>query len=190
MSRALKRVQYKGFALNENYAYDPLQLPKILNLLYQARVTYKRPYVCHIQIGIDLDAFQPRTIRELLRSQLKKYLYFWTLEYTFRKKYHIHLMVAFDRSDHYHHQVPFFLRSALKSLTGVSGVFAPSRKGMDSEWLHDLKTEFDDAVLRYCYMAKVEQKKAIKCRSFGSSKTYFSIPYRHEISMELLKSTR
>jgi hypothetical protein len=175
--------EYRGYEINNKYTYDKRQLNKIIDALeyYKtlAIATGDEYVVFDVTLNVDVSMlstedlddvmldqrlirFNPNQFKDVLSDD--KYYYRWTRE--FKTDYgagsHYHLMIiannlnVTDRIE---------LQRQLETLIGVRSSFVAKRTNQDSPY-HHLANELDDAVLRHCYRAKLDQKVDGDIRSF------------------------
>jgi hypothetical protein len=146
---------------------NPLHLEKTIAVLNQAKHSMLQPMVGHLTIFIN-DSFQCTTLIPRLKRVLKddSLLFAYSIEKA--NKLHIHLMLVLDCRNQnpatvfYLKVLPVIL--ALKNVEGcdLNGRWKHKQNGT-AKYYHDLKLdhEFRDAVERYSYMAKTNDKKGI-----------------------------
>ena len=188
-----KPTEYRGFKVNDKYDYDKDQLNKIVDALefyheLSVKDTSSNYMVFDITVNVedyhltseDLDEvffdpsslrFNPSTIKENVLTP-DKFYFRWTREY--KTKYgaglHYHFMVI---ANNINRSKVMELHEKIEALAGVRSVFISNREECTTPF-HYLKQTgddgLDDAVLRHCYRAKLDQKLSGDLRTFDGSR--------------------
>lgn len=149
------------------YGLNNLHLEKIIAVLNQAKHTMLQPQVAHIAIFIN-DSFDCKTLTQRLRRVFGSENMLFTYSVEMKNKLHIHLMLVLDCKNlnpatvFYHSVLP-----VIKALKNVEGcVLNPRWHWKDkktAKYTHDLKKdyEFRDAIERYSYFAKENDKNKV-----------------------------
>lgn len=179
---------FYGYRINSNlhYKFNKDHLKTIIAVLKQSKQTMAVPMVAHYTIYItsefDVTTLMPR-IKRVLEGLPVAYAYSVELS----KKLHIHLMLALD-TDGYDDIDELFIDRVIPAISNLKHVMNCGceiiiRYNTDS-YYHDLRdsAEFDDAIERYSYFAKTNQKKYVTKtfkRAFNTSqitdKKYFKL---------------
>lgn len=185
--------EYRGFKVNDKYNYDKEQLNKIVDALefyheLSVKDSESNYMVFDITVNVedyhvtseDLDdvffdpsslRFNPSTIQENVLTP-DKFYFRWTREY--KTKYgaglHYHFMVI---ANNINRSKVMELCDQIKELDGVRSVYCAPRQNAETPF-HYLNrigdNGLDDAVLRHCYRAKLNQKLAGDLRTFDGSR--------------------
>lgn len=162
---------YRDYHLNSKYSYDKKQLDKIINALEyynELAILENHNYVVF--------SFTINTNNEFSVSDLKSilpadhYYYRWTFEYKdqYQTGDHYHLMVIANNTNN---SRCFDLRNEIEKLDGVRTCYFAQRKNHPkNSFFHHLVYELDDAVNRYCYYSKLDQKQDVTTMSFDGSR--------------------
>lgn len=184
---------HKGYAVNDKYTYDKNQLNTIIKALeYYHRLStteHSSNYqVFDITVNVEDDSslfmdmddilfdnsslrFNPSKIKESVLTP-DKYFFRWTREYKteYGAGLHYHFMVI---ANNISRSKVMELHEQLEALDGVRSVWISPREG-SKELFHHLKQNgedgLEDAILRHCYRAKLDQKLAGDRRSFDGSR--------------------
>lgn len=196
MPRVIKLTNpksYKGYEINDNYTYDKNQLNTIVEALeYYHNLSTKEPLstyqVFDITINVEDDSslfidmddilldnsslrFNPSIIKEHVLTP-DKYFFRWTREYKteYGAGLHYHFMVI---ANNISRSKVMELYNQLAALDGVRSVYVASRENSKTPF-HYLKQNgedgLEDAILRHCYKAKLDQKLPGDRRSFDGSR--------------------
>lgn len=187
---------YDGFkvvsSLKQNkktfkYDLNTLHLERIIAVLNQAKHTMLQPHVAHFTIFIN-DSFDCKTLAPRLKRVFgsENMLFAYSIEK--KVKLHIHLMLILETKNFNPATVFYHVaHAAIMKLKNVEGCDLNPRWFRDgkkaAKYTHDLKKdyEFRDAVERYSYFAKVNDKNNIDAiyKKFATSQIknnkYYSI---------------
>lgn len=214
---------YKGYSINNKYDYDGKQLDIIIEALEyykkQSISDVSSDYVVfEITINVnettksplfnpadyddgysDLSSFNPNSLKSILPAD--QFFYRWTREYKddHGMGEHYHLMII---ANHFPLRDMRAIQQAVEKLDGVKTAFITPRLLQDDDhrnrvhfhWLsRDGVDGIEDAVLRHCYRAKLDQKIDGMTRSFDGSrvlKPLIPISTRNqEIFLRTVKTT-
>lgn len=195
MPRVVKLVNpktYNGYAVNDKYTYDKDQLNTIVEALeYYCELnhtdTLSNYQVFDITINVEDDTslsadmddiffdasalrFNPSTIKDNVLTP-DKYFFRWTREY--KTKYgaglHYHFMVI---ANNISRNKVMELQEQIEALDGVRSTWVAPRENLKTPFHHLRKTEdgLEDAILRHCYRAKLDQKLEGDKRTFDGSR--------------------
>ncbi|CAA0222957.1 MULTISPECIES: hypothetical protein [Acinetobacter calcoaceticus/baumannii complex] len=164
---------YRDYHLNSKYSYDKKQLDKIINALEY----YKELAILenHNYVVFSFTVY-PNKKSKFNVADLKsifpvdQYFYRWTREYKdlYQVGEHYHLMVIANNTNNTR---CFDLRNEIATLKGVKACYFAPRKGhLENSFFHNLSYESEDAVSRYCYYSKIDQKQNITTRSYDGSR--------------------
>lgn len=184
---------YKGYEVNDKYAYDKTQLNTIVEVLeFYHNLALTEPLsnyqVFDITINVEDDSsllmdmddilfdsstlrFNPSTVKENVLTP-DKYFFRWTREYKteYGAGLHYHFMVI---ANNISRNKVMELHEQLEALDGVRSVYIANRENCNTPF-HYLKQTgangLEDAVLRHCYKAKLDQKLDGDRRSFDGSR--------------------
>lgn len=186
---------FKGYVVNDQYTYDKDQLNTIVEVLeyyhdLSVQDTLSNYQVFDITINVDEDEYEPKQTdlddilldKDLLRfnpSKIKenvltpdKYFFRWTREY--KTKYgaglHYHFMVI---ANNISRNKVMELHEQLEALDGVRSVYIANRSNTNTPFHYLKKTGKDgleDAILRHCYRAKLDQKLEGDRHTFDGSR--------------------
>jgi hypothetical protein len=188
-----KPTTYMGFKVNDQYTYARPQLDKIITALeFYHRLSIEDPtanyMVFDITINVeapdfsslDLDdihfdastlRFNPSKIKESVLTP-DHYYFRWTREYKteYGAGLHYHFMVI---ANNISRNKVMELHKQLEALDGVRSVYIANRSNTNTPF-HNLKeygeNGLEDAVLRHCYKAKLDQKLEGDKRTFDGSR--------------------
>jgi len=185
--------EYRGFKVNDKYTYDKDQLNKIVDALefyHELSVSDSSSnyMVFDITVNVedhhvtsdDLDdvffdasslRFNPSKIKENVLIP-DKFYFRWTREYKtdYGAGLHYHFMVI---ANNINRSKVMEVHEQIEALNGVRSVFVSPRLGTNKlfHYLSQIGDEgLDDAVLRYCYRAKLDQKLEGDRRTFDGSR--------------------
>lgn len=191
--------QYRGYVVNDSYTYNqkvldefiinPLEyfraeglssgkdyqvIEATITVRYNSETYYDTSTVDDPAFSLNKLslAFDPKNIRKALDPT--HYWWCWTKEYSCYRGMHYHLMIIYcnGMEQNVWHKV----QKSLEPLNGVISAFVSSRQGFTRKrWCHYLNDDgehgIDDAVSRYCYRAKMDQKQKVTGRrTFGRNK--------------------
>lgn len=184
---------YKGYAVNAKYSYDKNQLNTIVKALeyyHDLALTesLSNYQVFDITINVEDDSsllmdmddllfdssalrFNPSKVKENVLTP-DKYFFRWTREYKteYGAGLHYHFMVI---ANNISRNKVMELHEQLEALDGVRSVYIANRQNTNTPF-HRLKeygeNGLEDAVLRHCYKAKLDQKLDGDRRSFDGSR--------------------
>jgi len=185
--------EYRGYQVNDKYTYDKDQLNKIVDALeFYHELSLSDPSSNYMAFDItvnvedhhvtseDLDEvffdesslrFNPSAIKENVLTP-DKFYFRWTREYKddYGAGLHYHLMVI---ANNISRTKVMELSEQIKALDGVRSVFISPRQNTKTPF-HYLKQlgddGLDDAILRHCYRAKLDQKLEGDKRTFDGSR--------------------
>lgn len=170
-------MTFDGFVLNEKYKYDKKQLELMIGFLNQCRQTMSDARVFFMCASLVDEKNWARQWNDMLRlKSFSDVRVRWTKEYSSTKGFHLQFVVAFDARKHNPNTSDYFRKSVSRSVPALdkAQVFARTVTIDDGNnkrlHTHRLKTEFNDAVYRYCYNAKLDQKTGVTGKSFGGCK--------------------
>jgi hypothetical protein len=179
----------KSYTVNENHNLKPENLDKIIHALEWSATALARPIACHFAIALTSELFDFTPMTETIKSVCRStgYALAYSLEHTDGIGYHIHLMVVFSAVNKQPRTMASDIQRKLQELDNVAtsttdGIMYKSVKlfkrrcpvtGLETNnYFHNLKTELYDAVYRYSYMSKQDDKTQVNRRkSFGTSKS-------------------
>lgn len=165
---------YRGYALNSKYSYDKMQLDKIIDSLEYYRniaIQENHKYVVFsfcIFTKKNEPVFDVKDLKTIFSS--KHFFYRWTREYKdqYNTGEHYHVMVIANNTNNTR---CFDLKDEIEKLKGVNRCFFAPRKGQGkNSFFHNLSFELGDALHRFCYYSKIDQKQNIINRSFDGSR--------------------
>lgn len=184
---------FKGYAVNDKYSYDKTQLNTIVKVLeYYHDLGQTDPLsnyqVFDITINVEDDSslfmdmddvmldssslrFNPSKIKENVLTP-DKYFFRWTREYKteYGAGLHYHFMVI---ANNISRNKVMELHEQLEALDGVRSVYIANRPNAKTPF-HNLKecgeNGLEDAILRHCYKAKLDQKLEGDKRTFDGSR--------------------
>lgn len=192
VSKLVKPKEFRGYAVNDKYTYDKDQLNTIVEALeYYCELNQTDPLsnyqVFDITINVEDDTslsadmddiffdasdlrFNPSTIKDNVLTP-DKYFFRWTREYKteYGAGLHYHFMVI---ANNISRNKVMELQEQIEALDGVRSTWVAPRENLKTPFHHLRKTEdgLDDAVLRHCYRAKLDQKLEGDRRSFDGSR--------------------
>jgi hypothetical protein len=139
---------------------------------HQSCEEMRKPYSFMLIAKIDDNDSQfTRQLNNTMRKY-KSVVFRWTREYSKKCGYHVQMTFIFDAAYHRVDSFPFELRKLLaekvESFNNVS-LAARNVTKLDGKTLycHNVKREFNDAIMRATYNAKLDQKTKVTGRSFG-----------------------
>lgn len=170
------------------YELNLSNLEGLIAVLNQARFEMRQPKAAHFTIFID-DDFDITTLMPRIKRVInnEKCSYFYTIEKA--NKLHVHLAVVLE-TEKFNPETVFYhkILPAIKKLKHVNGCDLNERwhykKNETPKYYHSLKIpyEFRDAVERYSYFSKINDKEKVPDRfikKFAKSKIhnnkYYSI---------------
>lgn len=185
---------FKGYPVNNQYTYDKDQLNTIVEALeYYHDLSVQDPLsnyqVFDITVNVDEDEYEPKQTdlddilldKDLLRfnpSKIKenvltpdKYFFRWTREY--KTKYgaglHYHFMVI---ANNISRNKVMELQEQIEALDGVRSTWVAPRENLNTpfHYLRKTKDGLEDAILRHCYRAKLDQKLEGDKHTFDGSR--------------------
>jgi hypothetical protein len=184
---------FKGYAVNDKYTYDKDQLNTIVEVLEYYHDLGQTDTLSNYQVFditinvedhsslfIDMDdvmldssslRFNPSKIKENVLTP-DKYFFRWTREYKteYGAGLHYHFMVI---ANNISRNKVMELHEQLEALDGVRSVYIANRPNAKTPF-HNLKENgkdgLEDAILRHCYRAKLDQKLEGDRRSFDGSR--------------------
>lgn len=194
------REVYRGYSINKKYNYDGKQLDTIIDALEyyksQSVLDISSDYVVfEITLNVDettkspmfnpmdyddgcsdFSPFNPNSLKTILPAD--QFYYRWTREYKddHCMGEHYHLMVI---ANHFPLRDMIRLQGEVEALDGVKTAFISPRvmpkddyrSKVHFHWLNrDGIDGIEDAVLRHCYRAKLDQKLEGMGRSFDGSR--------------------
>ena len=156
-----------------------MQLDKIINCLEYYRDLAIQENHNYVVFSLNIfpksnkSIFDVKDLKTIFPS--KNYHYRWTREYKdqFNTGEHYHVMVIANNTNNTR---CYGLRDEIEKLKGVKSCYFAARKDrIKNLYFHNLSFELDDAVSRYCYYSKIDQKQNIINRSFDGSRTLKSL---------------
>lgn len=191
--KLIKPTEYRGYKVNNKYDYAKDQLDKIIDALeFYHELSVKDPLSNYVVFDItvnvedhnvtsdDLDdvffdpsslRFNPSTIKENVLTP-DKFYFRWTREYKteYGAGLHYHFMVI---ANNINRSNVMDLCKQIKALDGVRNGYISNREERTTpfHYLSQIGDDgLNDAVLRHCYRAKLNQKLAGDLRSFDGSR--------------------
>lgn len=157
------------------YTYEKTRLEQIKQFLIACCEQMKQPCAYHLTLKVNKFADADITqVTDWLRRKLPSVMWLWSREYSpaKHKRAHIHLLLVVDNKLTHLEKV-FILRKHLAEAFGVeNGGFFDSvtlhERSVKKSSYHILKSEMEDAMTRFGYLAKLEQKTGVQDRqTFG-----------------------
>lgn len=192
-SKLYNPKSHKGYPVNDRYTYDEDQLNTIVEVLEYYHALSKTDPLSNYQVfditinveddrslSVDMDdiffnasllRFNPSTIKENVLTP-DKYFFRWTREYKtqYGAGLHYHFMVI---ANNISRSKVMELQEKIEALDGVRSVYIANRPNLKTPF-HHLKTTgengLEDAILRHCYRAKLDQKLKGDRRTFDGSR--------------------
>jgi hypothetical protein len=183
----------KNYSVLNNYDLKPENLDKVIEILEWSTTALARPTACHFCIHLTSECFNITKMTNTIKSVCRStgYALAWSLEHAISPKttgtgYHIHVMVIFNTTNKKPMTIADTIQRKLQELEHVDSTTTDSvtsksvklfkRKcpvtGLETkDYFHNLNSELYDAVYRYSYFAKQEDKAGIsRPRKFDTSK--------------------
>lgn len=171
--------EYGGYNLNNKYSYalnilDDTIIRTLEHYHQKANATGDDYQVIEVTVAVnepdysehqydDMNAapihFEPSEVRNVISRN--NYWWCWTREQSKRRGEHYHFMFIYCGGDDNKHGR--YLQNKLASMAGVKSAYcSPRIEKEPKQWAHKLSMRgedgLDDAVTRYSYRAKVDQK--------------------------------
>ena len=168
----------RQYSIDSCYNLRTENLREIIKVLEFSRDNIKEAVAFNIVIQIE-ESFDIKTMSKLIKSKLQSYGFglAYSVEHAARAGLHVHLMICItSRGRKSPVSVLHTIRQALGNLEGVISAQAFARRTEDTsnkDYFHRLhkENEFSDAVMRYSYIAKNEDKADVqRAKKFGTSK--------------------
>lgn len=212
MPRAIiisNQSEYRGYKIKDNKEYNKFQLNIIVDsieyfhyrsivepnsnyVIFEATINVEETTISEwyqptdYDDGTELQSFNPSDLKKVLPAD--QFFYRWTREFKTNHGtgMHYHLMIIANHFGSSHLQP---LQQQLEALDGVKSVFISPRWNYDfpKQHFHRLSERgehgLEDAIDRYSYRAKIDQKMASDKRSFdGSRKLKPLLPYSMKLA--------
>lgn len=169
----------ESFLASTKYECDNDKLHTIEKFLLSCCEQIKQPCAYHFILKINVFALANMTqVTDYLRRSLPCVMWLWSKEHSKNSSSHVHLVLVVDNKLTYLFKV-YRLRKSLETAFSVKqsyGGFIESvtlapRKIDSKSYYHILKSNLEDAMIRYSYLAKLDQKKGVKeQQTFGYSR--------------------
>lgn len=169
----------ESFLASTKYQCDNGKLHTIEKFLLSCCEQMKQPCAYHFILKINIFALADMTqVTDYLRRSLPCVMWLWSKEHSKNSSSHVHLVLVVDNKLTHLYKVSR-LRKSLEAAFSIDqpyGGFIESvalakRKVGNKSSYHLLKSNMQDAMMRYCYQAKLDQKKGVKeQQTFGYSR--------------------
>lgn len=185
-------IEYRGYQLNDKYTYDKDQLNTIISALefyrelsildssnymvFDITVNVADHYITSEELDdvfLDVSSlrFNPSKIKENVLTP-DKFYFRWTREYKddYGAGLHYHFMVI---ANNISRTKVMELQEQIEALDGVRSTYISNREERTTpfHYLSQIGDDgLDDAVLRHCYRAKLDQKLEGDRRTFDGSR--------------------
>lgn len=162
----------QSFLASTKYECDNDKLHTIEKFLLSCCEQIKQPCAYHFILKINVFALANMTqVTDYLRRSLPCVMWLWSKEHSKNSSSHVHLVLVVDNKLTHLYKVSR-LRKSLEAAFSIDqpyGGFIESvalakRKVGNKSSYHLLKSDMQDAMMRYCYQAKLDQKQDVKER--------------------------
>jgi hypothetical protein len=178
----------KNYSINTNYTLKPDNLEQVIKTLEWSAISLQRPTACHFCIALTSEWFDYTAMTNTIKSACRStgFALAYSLEHTDSIGFHLHLMVVFNAVNKQPRTIADTIQRKLQDLEHVAtsttdGISYKSVKlfkrrcpvtGIETaDYFHNLNSELYDAVYRYSYIAKQDDKLIVQRRkTFGTSK--------------------
>ena len=169
----------RQYSIDSCYNLRTQNLREIIKVLEFSRDNIKEAVAFKIVIQIE-ESFDIKRMSKLIKSKLQSYGFglAYSVEHAARAGLHVHLMICISsRGRKSPISVLHTIRESLGNLEGVISAKAFAKRTEEDtsnkDYFHRLhkENEFSDAVMRYSYIAKNEDKADVqRAKKFGTSK--------------------
>lgn len=169
----------QSFLADTKYDIDHDKLKLIEKFLLSCCEQMKQPCAYHFILKINVFALADmQQVTDHLRRSLPCVMWLWSKEYSKKNNNHVHLVLVVDNKLTHLYKVNR-VRTSLAAAFSVeqpcggfieSVTLAKRTTGNKSSY-HLLKSDMQDAMMRYCYQAKLDQKEGVQeQQTFGYSR--------------------
>ena len=169
-SQTAAGIQSYLAANNDKYKIDNNTLKKVEQFLLSCCEQMKQPCAYHFILKINVFALANMTqVTDYLRRSLPCVMWLWSKEYSKKNNNHVHLVLVVDNKLTHLYKVNKLRKSLAAAFSTeqpcggfIKSITLAKRLTASKSSYHILKSDVQDAMIRYSYLAKLDQKKDVK----------------------------